>query len=85
MKWPLGNSGAAVQTVQYSTVYTMPPPRQPPRKLLDLILIKYLRRPSRSLSTLVLVCFIARANRLFFSHGRDVCGGMDGEKFHNLV
>ena len=53
MKWSLENSGAAnlrditdtVQTVQYSdsqctcTVY----PRQPPRKLLDLFLIKYFK------------------------------------------
>ena len=40
-------------TVQYSIHNAAP--RQPPRKLLDLFLIRYLRRPSRSLSTLVLV------------------------------
>ena len=64
MKWLLGNCGATyliyitdtVQTVQYSDsqctvhVYT----QLPPRKLLDLFLIRYLRRPSQSLSTLVL-------------------------------
>ena len=70
MNWPLGNCGATclrdvtdtVQTVQYSDsmysvqyVYIQLPPRQPPRKLLDLFLIRYLRRPSRLLSTLVLV------------------------------
>ena len=55
------HGGATVQTVQYSDsqcavhLYTQPTPRQPLRKLLNLFLIRYLRRPSRSLSTLVLL------------------------------